>query len=446
MDFESVLELTAAILAEHPAAARSVHDRYGFFFVDEYQDVNPLQKLLLDMWLGGRDDVCVVGDPRQTIYSFTGATPSYLTGFPAEFPAAPVIRLVRNYRSTPEVVLLANKLAAGPAGQAAPAALVAQRRSGPAPKLTEYPDESAEAGAVAREAAALIKSGVAPSQIAVLVRTNAQTEGLEQALAQAGVPFQIRGAERFFDRAEVRQAVGLVRAAARAAAAADEPAAQVRPILASIGLTPKPPGGRGTARERWESLEALGQLASDFFETRPEASLADLAAELAVRSAIGHAPAAAGVTLASLHAAKGLEWDAVFLPGLTDGTVPIIYAQSDEAIEEERRLLYVGVTRARERLYLSWAAGQVGRRAADHGSRPGSSTACSAAVARPPRAAGRRQAPRRRRHRLASMTRWCAPVARLAAGEQPRSRACPPTWSSPTQRCRRSRRAARQPR
>jgi DNA helicase II / ATP-dependent DNA helicase PcrA len=355
VDFESVLELTAAILAEHPAAARSVHDRYGFFFVDEYQDVNPLQKLLLDMWLGGRDDVCVVGDPRQTIYSFTGATPSYLIGFPAEFPAAPVIRLVRNYRSTPEVVLLANKLAAGPAGQAAPAALVAQRRSGPAPKLTEYPDESAETGAVAREAAALIKSGVAPSQIAVLVRTNAQTEGLEQALAQAGVPFQIRGAERFFDRAEVRQAVGLVRAAARAAAAADEPAAQVRPILASIGLTPKPPGGRGTARERWESLEALGQLASDFFETRPEASLADLAAELTVRSAIGHAPAAAGVTLASLHAAKGLEWDVVFLPGLTDGMVPIIYAQSDESIEEERRLLYVGVTRARERLYLSWA-------------------------------------------------------------------------------------------
>ena len=110
VDFESVLELTAAILAEHPAAAREVRERYACFVVDEYQDVNPLQKLLLDMWLGGRDDICVVGDPRQTIYSFTGATPSYLTGFPAEYPAAPVIRLVRNYRSTPEVVTLANRL------------------------------------------------------------------------------------------------------------------------------------------------------------------------------------------------------------------------------------------------------------------------------------------------------------------------------------------------
>ncbi len=368
VDFESVLELTAAIMAEHEAAARSVRDRYGFFVVDEYQDVNPLQKLLLDMWLGGRDDVCVVGDPRQTIYSFTGATPAYLTGFPAEFPAATVIRLIRNYRSSPQVVSLANKLLAGaslpaagraasrpPTGVSAAAPLVAQRSAGPPPQLTEYPDEPAEAAAVARQARVLIKSGVPASEIAVLVRTNAQTQGLEQALAQEGVPFQLRGAERFFDRAEVRQAVGLVRAAARSAAAADEPAEQVRPILASIGLTPQPPGGRGTARERWESLEALAQLAADFFAATPQATLADLAGELAMRSAIGHTPAAAGVTLASLHAAKGLEWDAVFLPGLTDGTVPIIYAQSDEAIAEERRLLYVGVTRARERLFLSWA-------------------------------------------------------------------------------------------
>jgi DNA helicase-2/ATP-dependent DNA helicase PcrA len=350
VDFESVLELTAAILSEHEVAARSVRDRYAFFVVDEYQDVNPLQKLVLDMWLGGRDDVCVVGDPRQTIYSFTGATPAYLTGFTAEFPAAPVIRLVRNYRSTPQVVALANKLiAAAPA-----AALVAQRPAGPPPQLSEYPDEPAESAAIARQAAALISAGTASSEIAVLVRTNAQTQSLEQALAAAGVPFQLRGAERFFDRTEVRQAVALLRGAARSASA-EEPAAQVRPILAGLGLSAQPPGGRGTARERWESLEALAQLAEDFFAASPQASLADLAGELVVRGAIGHAPAAAGVTLASLHAAKGLEWDAVFLAGLTDGTLPIIYAQSDEAIEEERRLLYVGVTRARERLFLSWA-------------------------------------------------------------------------------------------
>jgi DNA helicase II / ATP-dependent DNA helicase PcrA len=387
MDFESVLELTAAVLAEYPVAARSVRARYTCFVVDEYQDVNPLQKLLLDVWLGGRDNICVVGDPRQTIYSFTGATPAYLTRFSAEFPTAPVIRLVRNYRSTPQVVTLANAIAAAAApdrrappagahdrlrdvvasvvpGGSSPAALVAQRSAGPAPQLTEYPDEPAEVAAVVRQIRALLSAGLPAAQIAVLVRTNAQTQGLEQALAQAGVPFQLRGAERFFERDEVRQAVALLRAASRSAAAPDDPAAEIRPILASIGLTPQPPGGRGTARDRWESLEALAQLAADFFAASPAAGLRELAAELAVRGNLGHAPAMGGVTLASLHSAKGLEWQAVFLPGLTDGTVPIVYAQTDEAIEEERRLLYVGITRARERLYLSWALARVpgGRR------------------------------------------------------------------------------------
>ncbi len=385
VDFESVLELTAAILAEYRAAARSVHDRYACFVVDEYQDVNPLQKLLLDVWLGGRDNICVVGDPRQTIYSFTGATPAYLTGFPAEFPAARVIRLVRNYRSTPQVVSLANRIATAAAvtdaprrnghvpvtpgavtvgATESPAALIAQRPAGPAPQLTEYPDEPAEAAAVARQIGTLMSAGIPAAEIAVLVRTNAQTQGLEQSLAQAGVPFQLRGAERFFDREEVRHAVALLRAASKSAVPPDDPAAEVRPILAGIGLTPQPPGGRGTARDRWESLEALAQLAADFFAASPAAGLAELAAELAVRGALGHAPAMAGVTLASLHSAKGLEWQAVFLPGLTDGTLPIVYAQTDEALAEERRLLYVGITRARERLWLSWALARLpgGRR------------------------------------------------------------------------------------
>jgi DNA helicase II / ATP-dependent DNA helicase PcrA len=361
VDFESVLELTAAILADNATAAAAVRDRYECFVVDEYQDVNPLQKLLLEAWLGGRDDLCVVGDPRQTIYSFTGASPSYLTGFPAEFPGATVIRLVRNYRSTPQVVALANRLidrgraggAGGSGGGEAP--LAAQRPAGPRPRFSEYSDESAEATGVARQAAALIRDGVPAGEIAVLVRTNAQTQVFEQALADAGVPFAIRGAERFFERAEVRRAVALLRAAARSASAGDDPTAQVRPVLAGLGLSPKPPAGRGTARERWDSLEALAQLAADFFAAAPQATLGDLAADLALRSATGRAPAVDGVTLASLHAAKGLEWEAVFLAGLTDGTLPIVYAQTDEAVAEERRLLYVGITRARQRLFLSWA-------------------------------------------------------------------------------------------
>ncbi len=380
VDFESVLELTAAILTEHPAAAAAVRDRYAYFVVDEYQDVNPLQKMLLDAWIGDRDDLCVVGDPRQTIYSFTGASPAYLTGFAAEFPDATVIRLMRNYRSTPQVVALANRLGdassrrgrgavgRGAAGRGAAGrgpgggpgrgsgdVLVAQRPAGAAPEFAEYGDEQEEAAAVARRAAALIRSGTAPREIAVLVRTNAQTPAFEQALGDVGVPFAVKGAERFFDRAEVRQAVGLLRAAARSASADEEPAGQVRAVLSGIGLSPQAPSGPGRARERWESLEALAELADDFFAGSPRASLGDLTTELAARSAIGHAPAMDGVTLASLHAAKGQEWDVVFLAGLTDGMLPIVYAQTDEAIEEERRLLYVGVTRARDLVCLSWA-------------------------------------------------------------------------------------------
>ena len=357
VDFESVLELTAAILAEHAPAATALRDRYESFVVDEFQDVNPLQKLLLEAWLGGRDDVCVVGDPRQTIYSFTGATPAYLRGFAAEFPGATVIQLVRNYRSTPQVVALANELSQARAGSAGlgGAPLAAQRPAGPRPQFTEYSDDPAEAAAVSRRIAALISSGTMASQIAVLVRTNAQTQAYEQALASAGVPFLVRGAERFFERREVRQAVTLLRAASRSVSSADDPASQVRPVLAGLGLTRDPPAGRGTARERWESLEALAQLADDFFAANPDASLGELAGELALRSATGQVPAMEGITLGSLHASKGLEWEVVFLPGLAEGTLPIIYAQTDEAIAEERRLLYVGVTRARERLFLSWA-------------------------------------------------------------------------------------------
>ncbi len=379
-DFESVLELTAAILAGHPAAGAELRDRYRYFVVDEFQDVNPLQKLLLDTWAGDRDDVCVVGDPRQTIYSFTGATSGYLTGFAAEYPHATVVRLVRNYRSTPEVVDCANRLArarGGRGGWAGPGPgdagtgldggppLVAQRASGPPAEFTGYDDETAEAAAVAARARQLMDSGLPPRDMAVLVRVNAQTERFERAFADAGVPCQVRGAARFFDRAEVRQATGLLRAAAKSARVPQEPGGaggpgpddtvtEVRHILAGIGLTREPPAGRGAARDRWESLAALAQLAEDHCAASPGAGLPGIAAELARRAAAEHAPQVEGVTVASLHAAKGLEWDVVFLPGLTEGNLPIVHAEGDEAVAEERRLLYVGVTRARQQVLLSW--------------------------------------------------------------------------------------------
>jgi DNA helicase-2/ATP-dependent DNA helicase PcrA len=429
IDFESILELTAAIVLEHRAAADQVRDTFRYFVVDEYQDVNPLQKLLLDAWLGDRDDLCVVGDPHQVIYSFTGATPDYLTGFTAEFPGAAVVRLVRDYRSTPQVVAVANELiqvsGSAPARNTpqAPERLVAPRPGGPAliaqqppgsaPVLTEYADDSAEAAGLAIQVRVLMAAGVPAREIAILVRVNADTERFELALTEAGVPYVVRGAERFYERPVVRQALVLLRGAAvaagRGAAAAGRVAgrpattslsqrrapddvvatttwlgegavhdgapldplaplapldpldrvdplpAAVRHVLTGIGFTGSPPAGGAAARERWESLAAIAQLADDMHAARPQAGLGDFSAELALRAELGHAPPVEGVTLASMHAAKGLEWDAVLLPGLVEGLMPIVHARTAEAIEEERRLLYVAVTRAREHLYLSWS-------------------------------------------------------------------------------------------
>jgi DNA helicase-2/ATP-dependent DNA helicase PcrA len=361
IDFESVLELTAAIVLEHRGAAQAVRDTFRYFVVDEYQDVNPLQKLLLDAWLGDRDELCVVGDPHQVIYSFTGATPDYLTGFTAEFPGARMVRLVRDYRSTPQVVSVANQL------MRSGHALVAQRPPGAQPVLTKYRDDADEAAGVAVQIRSLIAAGVPAREIAVLVRINADTERFEQALAQAKVPYVVRGAERFYERPVVRQALVLFRGAARGEAAGDRTSpgdptspgdtlpSAVRHVLTGIGFTGSPPAGGGAVRERWESLAAIAQLADDLYATRPQASLSDFAAELTQRAELGHAPAVQGVTLASMHAAKGLEWDAVLLPGLVEGLMPIVHARTPGAIEEERRLLYVAVTRARQHLYLSWS-------------------------------------------------------------------------------------------
>ncbi|MFI9594040.1 ATP-dependent DNA helicase UvrD2 [Nonomuraea sp. NPDC052265] len=350
VDFETILELTAAVMTEHQEVAAQIRQQYRYFVVDEFQDVNPLQKLLLDTWLGGRDDICVVGDPNQTIYSFTGASPRYLTNFAVEHPAAAVIRLVRDYRSTPQVVNLAN-LVIAKSKTPNRLELIAQRPDGPKPVFSDYDDEPAEAAGVARAIRKLLDKGVLSREIAVLFRVNSQSESYEEALSKAEIPYVLRGAERFFERPEVRQAVVLLRGAARSAAG--EPlASEVHHILAGVGLTPAPPGG-GKAREKWESLKALADLAEDM--AAEGADLPVFVAELERRASEQHAPPVEGVTLASLHAAKGLEWDAVFLVGVTDGMLPIIYAETPEQIEEERRLLYVGVTRAREHLSISWA-------------------------------------------------------------------------------------------
>ena len=440
IDFEDVLLVTAGILAERDDIAETVRRQYRHFVVDEYQDVNGVQQRLLDLWLGDRDDVCVVGDPAQTIYSFTGASPQHLLSFTQRHPGARVVRLVRNYRSTPQVLALANLLLRDPAaGGGSRGRDAIQLRSqgdpGPAPTLTAYADEPGEAQGVARAVRRLLDAGTPASQVAVLYRMNAQSEAVETALAEAGIPYLVRGGERFFSRQEVRSAVLLLRGAARGDDGQKSLGALTRDVLAGAGWAEQPPAAAGAVRERWESLQALAALADDLSARLPAARLPDLVRELDERAAAQHAPTVQGVTLASLHAAKGLEWDAVFLIGCSDGYLPITMAEGREAVEEERRLLYVGLTRARRELRLSWAAARnAGGRATRRPSRfldaagqllgDGARSPARPGAARPGRAAKRA---------VAHHCRRCgADLASAAERKVGRCGDCPPTYDEAT--------------
>ena len=367
MDMEDVLLCAAALLSEDERVAAEVRRQYKWFVVDEFQDVSPIQSALLDLWLGGRDEICVVGDPAQTIYSFAGAQASHLTDFVTKFPRVTSVELVRNYRSTPQVVETANALLSGAA--TAHVRLRAQRETGPAPTWHEATDEVAEAEAVADEVVRLREKGTPLREMAVLFRINAQSEAFEEALTARGIPYVVRGAARFFERQEVRQALALMRGEVRAGdnpgqddeGAGGDLVGRVTAVLSGMGWSAQAPTARGQARDRWESLQALVSQATDFARAdRDDAgddvpTLAGFVAELDRRAHEQHAPVAEGVTLATLHAAKGLEWDAVFLCGMQDGSMPITYAEGPAAIEEERRLLYVGLTRARTHLWVSWS-------------------------------------------------------------------------------------------
>ncbi len=350
IDFEDVLLVTAGMIEQEPRVAQQVREQYRFFVVDEYQDVSPLQQRLLDLWLGDRTDVCVVGDASQTIYSFAGASSSYLLGFASRYPEAVVLRLEQNYRSSPAIVETANRLMRGRPG-ALELHAAGDRPRGPEPVVTAYPTDAAEARGVAAAIADRIADGERPEDIAVLYRVNVQAAAIEAALADAGVSYQVRGATRFFDLPEVRQAILLLGGVA--VASPDEPLFKiVSDVIRSLGWTQDPPEARGAVRDRWESLGAILALA----EASPQGTtVRAFVDELAQRQAAQHEPTRSAVTLATLHSAKGLEWPTVFLVGLSEGLVPIAYAQGIEAIDEERRLLYVGITRARERLHLSWA-------------------------------------------------------------------------------------------
>lgn len=376
LDFDDLLLHTAGAMENSRAVAEEFRAQYRSFVVDEYQDVTPLQQRVLDAWLGDRDDLTVVGDANQTIYSFTGATPEYLMGFSRRFPDATVVRLQRDYRSTPQVVHLANEVIGKAKGRLAGSRLqlIGQRPDGSEPGYTEYDDEPQEARIVAKQIRRLMDVGVPASEIAVLYRVNAQSAVFEQALSEAAIPYQVRGGEGFYQRPEIKQAVAeLIRVARRPDVATTgdgstgttgetlvgrKLSSLVRQTLVPLGLTKEEPEG-AQARERWQSLGALADLCEELVHADPELRIEGLLGQLRTRQQAKQPPTVQGVTLASLHAAKGLEWDAVFLVGLTDGNIPIQHAlkkgDDSQDVEEERRLLYVGVTRAREHLELSWS-------------------------------------------------------------------------------------------
>ncbi|MGB7983218.1 MAG: ATP-dependent DNA helicase UvrD2, partial [Candidatus Nanopelagicales bacterium] len=390
IDFEDVLLSMVALLGDRPDVADEVRRHYRWFTVDEYQDITPAQDRLLSAWLGERDDVCVVGDASQTIYSFAGASPDALGQFARRWPNATEVRLDRCYRCSPQIVTAANAViraaapraatdvsgrgsarhgAGGPVGLPAAVLLRSQRPPGPVPEIVGCADDADEAAAVATRIQDLLASGAAARDIAILMRTNAASEPVEAALAEAGIPYVMRGAERFFDRPEVREAVTRMRGHAVAGGdrRGDVPVEQelpgadvnglveqVRAVLAGMGWQSGGPASGGATRERWESLAAVLALAQEVAASG-RTTMSELVAEFERRAHLSHAPTADGVTMATLHAAKGLEWDSVFIVGAAEGSLPIIYADTEARIEEERRLFYVGLTRARDRLVVTWA-------------------------------------------------------------------------------------------
>jgi DNA helicase-2/ATP-dependent DNA helicase PcrA len=345
LDFEDILLLNAGLIRENPSIAEQVRQWCRWLTVDEYQDVSPLQQQVIHGWLGGRDELCVVGDPSQTIYTFAGATSEYLLGFRKTWPEATLLSLTRSYRCSPQIISLANSvLATGDVRQRLQ--LVSQRKPVADVQTRVYDSEQDEAAGVAAAIKRLLKSTPA-EQIAVLVRINSATARFERELQALGIAYTVRGSARFMQRPEVKRAVSLIRVAARQHPTGDV-AEQVAAALEHVGYTPTPPLGQAQ-REEWESLAALVGLA------RTHPSLEALMADLDERAENDDAPVASAVTLASLHSAKGLEWDAVFMPGLHEGGLPLRYQGEMVDVEEERRLFYVGVTRARDILELSYA-------------------------------------------------------------------------------------------
>ncbi len=347
VDWEDVILLTTGMLRAEPRALSQVHQQYRFITVDEYQDISPLQQELLDTWMGDRSDICVVGDPNQTIYSFTGATSRYLENFSLRYPDASTITLSTNYRSTPEIIRVANRVRANQSMES----LESTKTSGVAPQVISFEDKKAEADWVAKEIKRSLATGVKASQIAVLYRINSQSEVIEQALSDNGMEYQVRGGMRYFSRPEILAAIRLVRA--EAAGTSTKPLYEtITALVRSLGWMSAAPTQNGVKYEQWEALNHFVQIAEELGDS---ATIQTFANEIEERQRSQHEPTRESITLSTIHAAKGLEYQVVFIVGATEGYLPISFAKTDTALIEEQRLFYVAVTRAKDRLVITWA-------------------------------------------------------------------------------------------
>ncbi len=350
LDWEDVLILTLGMLRAEPLALSHVHQQYRFFTVDEYQDISPLQHALLDAWMGDHTDLCVVGDPNQTIYSFTGATSDYLRNFDERYEGAKVLQLTHNYRSTKKIVAAANLVVADTSSIDP---LTSQGDSGDDVRVLQFASVADEAREVALNIRELLSAGAKPNEIAVLYRVNGQSEMFEAALAEQNIEYQLRGGERFFNRPEIARAMTALRAESNSASREDKSTFElVTDVCRSVGWTAREPEGAGAERDRWESLSALIAMLA---EMPGDPTLAQFSAELDERKRSQHEPIKAAVTLSTIHAAKGLEWSQVFIVGATEGYLPIGYATTPAEVAEEKRLFYVAVTRAKRKLSISWS-------------------------------------------------------------------------------------------
>jgi DNA helicase II / ATP-dependent DNA helicase PcrA len=335
-DFEDLLEHGVRLFEEKVDARETFRAQYRAFTVDEVQDVNLLQQSLLDLWLGDRDDLCCVGDDYQSIYGFTGASPEYLLAMPQRFPGAVVVRLESNYRSTPQILELANRLVPNLGG--AEKTLRAALPDGAEPALRPFATVEDENDAIVAEIRAL---GEPFEEIAILARTNARLTDFEELLHDAGIPFQ--GASLLARDAARR----IMRRLERSTVPASE---AVRAAALEAGLLEPLPDSLGEREQvRQQDLARLVQLAAVF-----DGEAASFVADLRRRFDPG-GDAARGVNLLTLHRAKGLEFEAVFIPRLQEKELPSKQARSADELAEERRLLYVGMTRAKRSLWLTWS-------------------------------------------------------------------------------------------